>query len=354
MMSLAFAHSSAARAFGKHPVASIVSLAFRHFALGSRESKSSVQAGHLYFVATPIGNLAEMSQRAVDVLSDVDVIVAEDTRHTLNLLRHFKIDLKNRRLLSHHEHNKQHSVPGLVSLLLQGQSMAIVSDAGTPGISDPGAELAAACAKEDIPLHPVGASSACIAAVSVSGYRGPFTFFGFLSVKKGRNSERMLQLQQVQDTSHMVVLYEAPHRLVQTLSELAALSAGAGASRGIVIARELSKMYEEIKHTTVGAALQWAMEADASDEPESRLRGEFCLVLAPIPTHVMGAPAEGSVGVGAGADAGHQTSEADLILIQLEKLRDDGMARSQAVQLVCDMRGVRRPAVYKLALTVPW
>jgi len=310
----------------------------------------------VYFVATPIGNLADMSQRAIDVLSDVDIIVAEDTRHTLNLLRHFKIELKNRRLLSHHEHNKQHSVPGLLSLLKQGQSMALVSDAGTPGISDPGAELAAACAKEGIPLHPVGGSSACTAAVSVSGFSGPFTFYGFLAPSKGKGKERALQLQRVQDNPHIVVLFEAPHRLLQTLRDLADLSAGRGSSRAIVVARELTKMHEEIRHTTVGEALRWVEEAEASEDDESRVRGEFCLVLAPNASVASPGRTGGLVAgdMSTGTSISRQGSEADMILSQLKKLQEDGMARSQAVKEVCEMTGTRRPVVYKVALDMPW
>lgn len=321
----------------------------RHFALGPRDSKKTVMAGHAYFVATPIGNLAEMSQRAIDVLTEVDVIVAEDTRHTLNLLRHFNIDIQKRRLLSHHEHNKHYSTPGLVALLKQGFSMAIVSDAGTPGISDPGAELAAACAAENVPLHPVSGPCAITAAMSVCGYRGVFTFHGFLAAKKGK--ERTSQLKQVQNTSHIVVLYEAPHRLLQTLLDLAALSDGQGASRAMVMTRELTKMHEEVKHTTVGDALKWALAVDASKEAETRLRGEFCLVLAPVAGHAANHASRSTFGA---SSASLHDSEVDAARIQLQQLQKDGMARSQAVQLVCEMTSMKKPAVYKLALQIPW
>lgn len=336
-----------------HHITSIMS---RHFTLGSQVSKN-VMAGHLYFVATPIGNLSEMSQRAIDVLSEVDVIAAEDTRRTLNLLRHFGIDMRKRRLLSHHEHNKHHSTKGLVSLLKQGMSMAIVSDAGTPGISDPGAELAAACAAENLPLHPVGGPCAISAALSVCGFRGAaYTFYGFLAAKKGK--ERALQLQQVQDTAHIVVIYEAPHRLVQTLQDLASLSGGRGASRAVVVARELTKVHEEVRHTTVGDALQWAVTAGESKDAEMRLRGEFCLVLGPLASGAAGAsdasiPSSSPSSTGT-SNADLHSSELEHARSQLQQLQKDGVARSQAVQLVSEISGVRRPVVYKLALQIPW
>ena len=216
--------------------------------ISSSTRSMSMSAGKCYFVGTPIGNLGDMSARAVEILRSVDVIAAEDTRHTLNLLRHFEVDLSDKKLVAHHEHNHRESVPGLISLLRRGESLAVVSDAGTPGISDPGTELAAACAKEGISAHPIPGPSALIAALSVSGFNSsPFTFFGFIPAKGKARKTRMAD---IESTSHVAALYEAPHRMLDTLRDLAALDEGRGADRACVCARELTKLHEEIRHST--------------------------------------------------------------------------------------------------------
>ena len=145
-------------------------------------SSAVVEAGHVYYVATPLGNMKDITLRAIEVLTKADVICAEDTRHTIKLLR--RLNLPHKELLSHHEHNWQEQLPKIVSMIQHGKSIAVVSDAGTPGISDPGAELAAALVSQRIPVHPVPGPSAVIAALSISGFvASEFTFLGFLAVK---------------------------------------------------------------------------------------------------------------------------------------------------------------------------
>ena len=210
----------------------------------------SVESGHVYYVATPLGNLKDITVRAIDVLSNVDIICAEDTRHTVKLLRHLNLPRKD--LLSHHEHNWQEQLPKIVSMIQSGKSVAVVSDAGTPGISDPGAELAAALTQLNIPLHPVPGPSAVVTALSVSGFSASeFTFLGFLAVK---GKERQEKMQKILLTTHPCVIYEAPHRMKTTFQQL--VDEGQGL-RPVVCCRELTKLYEEFKRGTVAEVLAW-------------------------------------------------------------------------------------------------
>lgn len=156
---------------------------------------NAVEPGHLYYVSTPLGNLQDVTLRALHILAGVDVILAEDTRTTLKLLSLLRIAPK--RVLAHHEHNWQQSTPGVVQMLREGRSVALVSDAGTPGVSDPGSQLAAACAAEGLPIHPIPGPSAVLAAVSVCGFNCvPFTFHGFVPAKGRERGEVLLALLQ--------------------------------------------------------------------------------------------------------------------------------------------------------------
>ena len=217
-------------------------------------SSSAVEPGHVYFVATPLGNLKDVTVRALEVLAAADVVCAEDTRHTVQLLRRLRLPRKE--LLSHHEHNLPAAVPRIVALAQAGRSVAVVSDAGTPGISDPGAELAAALAAAGVPVHPVPGPSAVVAALSIAGFPSTaFTFFGFLPVK-GR--ERQEALQRVAATDHPVVLYEAPHRVKALFRQLRDAEVGlGGVSRPVVCCRELTKLYEEVRRGTVAEVCAW-------------------------------------------------------------------------------------------------
>ena len=231
-----------------------------------------VEPGHVYFVATPLGNLKDITQRALEVLAGADVVCAEDTRHTVQLLR--RLQLPRKELLSHHEHNLPEAVPRIVALAQAGRSIAVVSDAGTPGISDPGAELAAALAAAGVPVHPVPGPSAVVAALSIAGFPSTaFTFMGFLPAK---GKERQEALQSVASTGHPVVLYEAPHRVKALFRQLrdaeAAVTAAGGkrASRPVVCCRELTKLYEEVRRGTVADICTWLETFGDHDDVRDR------------------------------------------------------------------------------------
>ncbi|MFS8118946.1 MAG: 16S rRNA (cytidine(1402)-2'-O)-methyltransferase, partial [Microcoleus sp.] len=193
--------------------------------------------GTLYIVGTPIGNLEDMTYRAIRILQTVDFIAAEDTRHTGKLLHHFQIKTPQ---ISYHEHNQQQRLPELIEKLQLGKNIAIVTDAGMPGISDPGYELVKACADANINIIPIPGPSACIVGISASGLpTDRFVFEGFLPAK---GQERQRSLEALQIESRTIILYESPHRLRQTLQDLAN---SLGSDRQIVLARELTKMHEE-------------------------------------------------------------------------------------------------------------
>mmetsp|Transcript_9431 Transcript_9431/g.9497 ORF Transcript_9431/g.9497 Transcript_9431/m.9497 type:complete len:358 (+) Transcript_9431:235-1308(+) len=305
-----------------------------------KAASNAVKPGHVYFVATPVGNLGDMSKRAIDVLSSVDLICAEDTRHTVKLLRHFNIPMKP--LVSHHEHNWSEKVPYLVSQALDGKSLAVVSDAGTPGISDPGRELAAGCAERCVPLHPVPGPSAVVAALSVSGFPGShFTFMGFFAVK---GSERKRQMTEAASHKHTVVFFEAPHRILSTLKELQQVH-GMG-SRPCVCCREITKLHEEFQRGTVSSCLDWLQSFKGEEsEGERSVRGEFTVLLGPLNLQD---GTEGGRSLESETELQEQTEQ------QLEELRTDGMRRSEAVKLVCEMTGLARGMVYKVALNMKW
>jgi len=229
----------------------------------------SVSPGHVYFVATPIGNLQDITIRAKDTLLEADYVCAEDTRHTINLLR--LLQIPHKQMISHHEHNHHSSIPYIVDLALSGKSIAVVSDAGTPGISDPGTELAAALAKANVPIHPVPGPSAVISALSISGFPcSPFTFYGFLPAK---GTARKDMLKQIYETKHTLVLYEAPHRIQRTLQDIASYTPSEAdssllsvehvsmSSRVCVCCRELTKVHEQISRGTVHQVLQGLVQS---------------------------------------------------------------------------------------------
>ena len=228
-------------------------------------SNKVVEGGHVYFVATPLGNLGDITDRAKAILSNVDLILAEDTRNTAQLLRHLSLRYKGQ-LQSHHEHNQHQSLARIIDLVKRDKkSIAVVSDAGTPGISDPGSPLAAVLSKEDVPLHPIPGPSAVISALSVSGFpSSQFTFLGFPPVK-GR--ERKEHLDQVIQTKHTVIIYEAPHRMLKTIREIEECGRGLGVGKRLMMcARELTKRHEELKRGTVTEILQWLESSEALKE----------------------------------------------------------------------------------------
>ncbi|MBX3133386.1 MAG: 16S rRNA (cytidine(1402)-2'-O)-methyltransferase [Gemmatimonadaceae bacterium] len=232
--------------------------------------------GTLYIVSTPIGNLGDMTPRAVEVLQQVAAVLAEDTRHTRVLCERFAIRTP---LLAYHEHNEAQATPGLVARLVAGESLALVSDAGTPLLSDPGLRLVQAAIAAGVQVSAVPGASALLAALAGAGLAtGRFTFFGFLPRKGG---ERTRVLGEVVALAHTAVLYEAPSRLAATLADLAAAGAG---ERATVVARELTKQYEEFRRGTVAELAAYY----ADHEP----RGEIVIVLDGAPD---GAPDEGAL-----------------------------------------------------------
>ena len=223
-------------------------------------------AGTLYLVGTPIGNLNDLSPRAIETLKSVDFIAAEDTRVTLKLLNHFGI---RRPLISYYEHNKVESAAVILPRLLGGESCALVSDAGMPAISDPGEELVRMCAESGVEVLVVPGPAALVSAVSLSALpSGRFCFEGFLSTA---NKSRREHLESLRGEKRTMIFYEAPHKLAETLGDLYDVLG----DRDIALGRELTKLHEEIVRTTIGAAL----EKYRAERP----RGEFVLVIRGAP-----------------------------------------------------------------------
>jgi 16S rRNA (cytidine1402-2'-O)-methyltransferase len=217
--------------------------------------------GILYLVGTPIGNLEDITLRALRILKESGIIAAEDTRRTGLLLNHYGI---RNRLESYHAYNQERKTPVLVSEMLNGTSVALVSDAGTPGISDPAFHLVCAAAREAIPVVPVPGPSALVAAVTISGLpTNRFVFEGFLPVKKGRST----RLEALKNEERTIILYESPHRLLRTLADLER----ALGDRPAAVCRELTKKFEEVTRGTLKSCTR---------EFEARpVRGEFVIIL---------------------------------------------------------------------------
>ncbi len=277
-----------------------------------------IQAGTLYIVGTPIGNLEDISFRAISVLRQVTQIAAEDTRHTGRLLQHFQITTPQ---ISYHDHNRQQRLPELLAKLQAGSSIALVTDAGMPGISDPGGELVQAAVAANISVVPIPGATAVITALSAAGLSTErFVFEGFLPVKA---TERRERLDALQAETRTLVFYEAPHRLRQTLQDLQDCF---GAERSVVLARELTKLHEQFWRGSLSAALSYYQER----EPQ----GEFTLVLA------------------GQSVALPQLSESAL-LAELQHLIDQGISRSQASRQLAQQTSLSRRQLYQLALSLP-
>jgi len=220
----------------------------------------------LYVVATPIGNLGDVTERALRTLELVDVVAAEDTRNTQSLLAHFGIKA---RMIAVHDHNERHAADGVVKLISEGKSVALVTDAGTPAVSDPGARVVAAVHAARLKVVPVPGASAVVAAVSASGEgEGGFLFHGFLPTKSG---DRKRALTTLLNCAYPIVLYESPHRIVESMADIADVF---GDAREIVVCRELTKKFETIQRLALADAVAW-LESDTNQQ-----RGEFVLVLS--------------------------------------------------------------------------
>jgi 16S rRNA (cytidine1402-2'-O)-methyltransferase len=266
-------------------------------------------------VATPIGNLQDISPRALESLARADAVAAEDTRVTGRLLEHHRL---RARLIAVHEHNERQSAEKIIEELGRGKTVALVTDAGTPGISDPGALVVARAREAGFRVIPIPGPNAAVTALSVAGLRdGPFLFFGFLPPK---SSARRRALAELGALPYTLVFYEAPHRIVECVGDLALLL---GRDRVVVLARELTKLFEEIHRCTLGDAAAWLLEN------RDRRRGEFVLIIE-------------------GATAPEGAADWERLLSAL--LEDVPLAR--AVQLVCKVTGAKKNAVYARALAL--
>jgi 16S rRNA (cytidine1402-2'-O)-methyltransferase len=266
----------------------------------------------LFVVSTPIGNLADFSPRAVETLRGASLVLAEDTRHSRHLLDHYGITTP---LAPYHEHNEARETPRLVERLVAGETMALITDAGTPLVSDPGARLVRAAIEAGIDVIPVPGPSALLAALVASGLDiDRFTFFGFLP-RKGK--ERAAAIEQLVVLTHTAVLYEAPARVAATLAELATHG---GADRSAAVSRELTKQFEETRRGTVGELARYYEDAPP--------RGEVVIVL--------------SGGVASSPDEGAARERARL-------LRDGGASARDVARMLVEEHGLARNAAYRLA-----
>ena len=270
----------------------------------------------LCLVPTPIGNLSDISPRARQALADADFIAAEDTRVALRLLNHLEL---KKPLVSYYEHNKEGSGPKIVARILTGQRCALVSDAGSPAISDPGEDLVRLCAEAGIPVTAIPGPCAAITALSISGLpTGRFCFEGFLSTNK---KSRQTHLDGLRGETRTMIFYEAPHKLTATLADLSAVF---GAERRLSLCRELTKLHEEVLRTTLGEA--------AAYYAEHAPRGEFVLIVE-----------------GAAPLAPEAVSEADA-LEAVRALIGQGLSRKDAVRRVSEQTGIPKNELYNAAV----
>ena len=273
-------------------------------------------AGILYLVPTPIGNLGDISRRHIEILSEVDFIAAEDTRVSLKLLNHLDI---RKPLVSYHRHNTETAGPAVLNRILSGESCALVTDAGTPAISDPGEELVALCAAQGVSVISVPGPCAAITALAASGLpTGRFTFEGFLPVHK---KNRRAHLDSLRAETRTMIFYEAPHKLRDTLDDLAKTFGG---ERRIALCRELTKLHEEILRTTLSGAVTHYGEV----EP----KGEFVLIL------------EGA------APVEEEEISPELALERMEQLRGQGLSLKQAAKQAAEELSLPKNKLYDLAL----
>lgn len=275
-------------------------------------------AGMLYLVPTPIGNLGDISIRCRETLEQADFIAAEDTRVTLKLLNHLGI---KKSLVSYYEHNKTFKGDKIVQRILDGETCALVSDAGSPAISDPGEDLVKQCAQAGIPVCAIPGPCAAITALSISGQAtGRFCFEGFLSTAKKSRREHLESLAQERRT---MIFYEAPHKLTATLEDLAACF---GADRPVSLCRELTKLHEEVIRTTLGQALERYTQTPP--------KGEFVLVVAGAPETVREGPSQSDAAA------------------RLAQLLEQGLSRKDAVKQTARELSLPKNTVYDIAVSL--
>lgn len=277
-----------------------------------------MEYGKLYLVATPIGNLNDLSKRALDVLKSCDLIACEDTRYSRKLLTHFEI---SKPLTSYFEHNKAEKGAVIAGEIKNGKNVALITDAGTPAISDPGEDLVRLCAKEGIDVVPVPGCVAFVNALIVSGLcTGRFSFEGFLSVNR---KNRMNHLEEVKDDFRTLIFYEAPHKLLKTLEDIESVFG----DRKISLARELTKIHEEIRRTTLSEAIKYY-----SENPP---RGEFVLVIE---------------GADRKAKEEEDAKKYDNLTISehVEMLMGENMSKKDAIKEVAHLRAMQKRDVYNI------
>ena len=277
--------------------------------------ETQVIAGTLYIVSTPIGNLGDITQRALDVLSQVDLIACEDTRHTQKLLSAFSIKNKT---MSMHDHNERQRQEQIAGLLKDGKSIALVSDAGTPLISDPGFHLVRHCRQEGLKVSPIPGACAAISALSVAGLpTDRFTFEGFLPAKTGA---RQSTLSALAEETRTMVFYDAPRRAIDTIEDIVTTLGG---SRYVVMAREITKTFETIHSDTAENLLEWLKQ-----DP-NQLKGEMVLMIE-----------------------GHRAEEGEIStkVIETLKLLLAEMKPKKACAIAAEIYGVKKNALYEIAL----
>ncbi|RDH81341.1 MAG: 16S rRNA (cytidine(1402)-2'-O)-methyltransferase [endosymbiont of Galathealinum brachiosum] len=271
--------------------------------------------GTLYVIATPIGNRADMGERAISVLKQVDLIAAEDTRHSKILLQHYNIDSS---MLAYHDHNEEQMTPKLIQRLLAGDNIALISDAGTPLLSDPGYRLVKTAHEESIKVSPIPGACAAIAALSVSGIATDrFMFAGFPPHKQGA---RQSFYQEFEHQAATLVFYESSHRIVASVKDMQLVF---GAERKVVLAREITKLFETVHSSTLGELPEW-LQADNNQQ-----KGEFVLVVDGVEVQMSPQSAE---------------------LEQVLKILLEELPVKQASKMAAKITGMKKNQVYKLAL----
>ncbi len=274
--------------------------------------------GILYLIATPIGNLEDITLRAIRILQTADLIAAEDTRHTAKLLQHYQITTP---VVSYHQHTHPAKVKEILTTLKQGKAIALVTDAGIPAISDPGYELVKACIEAGIAIIPIPGANAALTALVASGLNPErFVFEGFLPTKKKLRSDRLISLAKETRT---IIFYEAPHRLPKTLADLEKIL---GSQRQIVLARELTKLYEEFWRGSLGNAINY--------HQKHQPKGEYTIVV------------EGNT------ESSQLKLSAAEIKAELEQLLQQGMTKTEASRHLAKYTSFSRREIYQLALEI--